>query len=221
MISDIKAFLDIRSAVAKRIAQLEKRNNRTVRLVKRTKFSEFSNTSYSGTFSSLPNHLFKYSGSVKGWRRGAVSADCTAFYNTASPSSQCKLWSSALGLTTPLQTIWELIPFSFVFDWFVPIGDNLRRLEDKLGLSEIATSYELTNFGYSRTVKSTANATWVVSSTTYPSWNGRSGKCPTFRGGRYDRYQGIPVDGQLIPPIGWSISKTALSISLIAQKVLK
>jgi hypothetical protein len=32
------------------------------------------------------------------------------------------------GLTDPASVAWELIPFSFVADWFVPIGDTLRAI---------------------------------------------------------------------------------------------
>lgn len=31
-----------------------------------------------------------------------------------------------LGITDPLSVAWELMPYSFVFDWFLPIGDYLQ-----------------------------------------------------------------------------------------------
>lgn len=34
-----------------------------------------------------------------------------------------------LGLTNPLLVAWELLPFSFVADWFIPIGDYLEVLD--------------------------------------------------------------------------------------------
>lgn len=33
------------------------------------------------------------------------------------------------GLVNPLEVIWELVPFSFVADWFLPIGDYLKSLD--------------------------------------------------------------------------------------------
>lgn len=36
---------------------------------------------------------------------------------------------SNLGLTNPLAIQWELVPFSFVVDWFFPIGDYVNRLD--------------------------------------------------------------------------------------------
>lgn len=34
----------------------------------------------------------------------------------------------SLGLTDPASLVWELIPFSFVFDWFLPVGTYLENL---------------------------------------------------------------------------------------------
>jgi hypothetical protein len=33
-----------------------------------------------------------------------------------------------LGLVNPLAVAWELVPLSFVFDWFLPVGDMLSAL---------------------------------------------------------------------------------------------
>lgn len=41
--------------------------------------------------------------------------------------------ASQLGLTNPLQLAWELLPFSFVVDWFVPIGDFFSCLDATFG----------------------------------------------------------------------------------------
>lgn len=40
---------------------------------------------------------------------------------TCAPSKYAKL-----GLTDPASIAWELIPFSFVLDWFLPVGDTIR-----------------------------------------------------------------------------------------------
>jgi hypothetical protein len=41
----------------------------------------------------------------------------------------------ALGLTNPLAIAWELVPFSFVVDWFLPIGTYLNNLDSTQGLT--------------------------------------------------------------------------------------
>lgn len=41
---------------------------------------------------------------------------------------------SSVSLTNPLTLAWELLPFSFVIDWFLPIGNWLNGLDATLGL---------------------------------------------------------------------------------------
>lgn len=41
--------------------------------------------------------------------------------------------AAALGLTNPLELAWEEIPYSFVADWFLPIGNYLSALDAEVG----------------------------------------------------------------------------------------
>lgn len=43
--------------------------------------------------------------------------------------------ASQMGLVNPAVLAWEVIPFSFVVDWFVPVGSFLNQWTDFLGLS--------------------------------------------------------------------------------------
>lgn len=45
-----------------------------------------------------------------------------------------------LGVTNPFSLAWELIPYSFVVDWFLPVGDMLRSVMPPAGV-KIATAY--------------------------------------------------------------------------------
>jgi hypothetical protein len=46
------------------------------------------------------------------------------------------LWlANRLGLINPATVAWELVPFSFVVDWFVPIGNFIGGMTATLGLS--------------------------------------------------------------------------------------
>lgn len=47
--------------------------------------------------------------------------------------------AASLGFTNPENTLWELLPFSFVVDWFLPIGDFLQSLSALDGLEPIET----------------------------------------------------------------------------------
>lgn len=46
-----------------------------------------------------------------------------------------------LGLTNPLNVGWNLLPFSFVADWFIPIGDYLAQLDTPLRFKHKGGSY--------------------------------------------------------------------------------
>lgn len=50
------------------------------------------------------------------------------------------LWrrASQFGLINPLSIGWELVPFSFVFDWFMPVGNTLEAMTARAGLNFVA-----------------------------------------------------------------------------------
>jgi hypothetical protein len=56
------------------------------------------------------------------------------FGSSFSFSSQLKRQAASLGFTNPANVAWELLPFSFVADWFLPIGDFLSNLSSLHGL---------------------------------------------------------------------------------------
>lgn len=41
-----------------------------------------------------------------------------------------------VGITNPLLTAWELVPYSFVFDWIFPVGDYLSSLDALVGVED-------------------------------------------------------------------------------------
>jgi hypothetical protein len=43
--------------------------------------------------------------------------------------------ANKLGFVNPAVIAWELVPFSFVVDWFVPVGNFLSQWTDFVGLS--------------------------------------------------------------------------------------
>jgi len=45
--------------------------------------------------------------------------------------------ASRLGFTNPLNLAWELLPYSFVIDWFIPIGNWLNSLDADIGFIAI------------------------------------------------------------------------------------
>lgn len=72
---------------------------------------------------SRPDYGF---GSARGWRGAHCRID-------ALPSNDLLASFKSLGITNPLEIAWELVPFSFVIDWALPIGDYLNSLDALLG----------------------------------------------------------------------------------------
>lgn len=68
-----------------------------------------------------------------GWRGAFVRID-------AIPSNEILVSFTSLGLTNPLVLGWELLPFSFVVDWLLPIGSWLDALDSYFGYGNISVS---------------------------------------------------------------------------------
>lgn len=74
-----------------------------------------------------------------------------AFVRVSNPN----LWlANQLGLVNPAAIAWELIPFSFLVDWFIPVGDFLNSWTDFVGLTlEGAFTTEYRVFASTQTYK--------------------------------------------------------------------
>lgn len=51
------------------------------------------------------------------------------------PSNEVLISLSSLGVLNPLTLAWELLPYSFVVDWFLPVGNWLDSLDASIGYS--------------------------------------------------------------------------------------
>lgn len=58
----------------------------------------------------------------------------------AMPSNDLVISLSQLGILNPALVAWELVPFSFVLDWMLPIGDYLDSLDAMIGYENIHCS---------------------------------------------------------------------------------
>jgi hypothetical protein len=58
-------------------------------------------------------------------------------------------WLAATGLNNPLAIVYEALPFSFILDWFFPVGTRLQRV----GAKPIAGTWDVTDACWSRLVE--------------------------------------------------------------------
>lgn len=62
----------------------------------------------------------------------------------ASVEDEGAAYASKCGLTNPALLAWELLPYSFVIDWALPISSYLNALDSRIGMSFHDTSYSTT-----------------------------------------------------------------------------
>jgi hypothetical protein len=65
-----------------------------------------------------------------GTRRKRRSAKVRLDYYLQNPALA---QASGLGLINPIELAWELVPYSFIADWFIPVGDYLSAMDADLG----------------------------------------------------------------------------------------
>jgi hypothetical protein len=84
-------------------------------------------------------------------------------------SSTLLATASEIGLTNPAEVAWELVPFSFVVDWAIPIGTFLGQLDASVGWHFETGS--ITRF-YSRRATKTVSVSQVPSNYVYYNFDG-------------------------------------------------
>jgi hypothetical protein len=118
--------------------------------------------------------------------------------------------ANQLGFVNPLSIAWELVPFSFVVDWFSNVGQVLNSLTDFMGLdisqASVTTKQviDLTVVTWSRDVVAQQDITLTNS----------------WRSVYVIRQLGIPGPTLAIKPFkGFSLARGATAISLLLQQM--
>lgn len=118
------------------------------------------------------------------------------------------------GILNPASVAWELVPFSFVLDWFVNVGDYLGSLTDFAGLSLDKASYTTftlyTGSGYKNTTPKPGFDSSV--NTVRSDWTNRS----AFTLRRTGLGTGPSI--RLRAPKPWGISRGLAAASLLMQR---
>lgn len=106
--------------------------------------------------------------------------------------------ASALGFTNPVALAWELVPYSFVIDWFINVGDWLGQLDTLSGVNRTAV-YKSTRY------KEQQFVTFMDGASTYTNERtSRSGALP---------FPGIELQWE--PSLSWK--RIVSSVALLRQ----
>lgn len=101
------------------------------------------NLQLSTTFTGSGNAVYEYVKNEPWFYRGQWWVSHRQLGATFGCKYRCKMKiyspnafnANRLGLTNPATVAWELIPFSFLVDWFLPVGKFLDQYTDLVGLT--------------------------------------------------------------------------------------
>lgn len=140
-------------------------------------------------------------------RHAKVVGTCKGFVSAQVEVVDPNLWlANSLGLINPATVVWELIPFSFVVDWFVNVGQFLSQFSDTVGL-------KITNpcYGWKTTITHDLKA--------QEYWYPYPGIMLTSTGVHYRRIVGLPSVNLVTKTYrGISVTRGATAISLLIQQ---
>lgn len=119
-----------------------------------------------------------------------------------------------MGLTNPFAVAWELVPFSFVVDWFTTVGSWISQWDETLGIN-------LLNAGYS--YKVTVDCDGVRASYKPTTWEGPGWSCVWTARSKavyFTRNTGNPgVPLGMKPSARLSLARGATAIALLVQQL--
>lgn len=113
------------------------------------------------------------------------------------------------GLLNPASLAWEVVPFSFVVDWFVNVGDFLRSFSDFAGMSLDSTFH-------TDTVKAQAVG-WYVHKAPYHVYAPRSWGIDYVETSRVTSLSGVDLEVKKLKLP--SLSRAATAVSLVVQQL--
>lgn len=139
-------------------------------------------------------------GTYKAVCRGTIVADDAALAA-----------ASSYGITNPGLAVWEALPYSFVVDWFLPVGDYLTSLTAFQGISVKSSSVSFTwDF------KVTGTSTMDKNHSSKPRDMGIISGSTRYRG--CDRIVTVPTF-TFKPSNGLSLNRFASALSLLAGEM--
>lgn len=221
LMSDLVAFLNLASGVAQKLQwmqQIERQKSYPFRAKTKVVSSVVNETYTSCPASGLQGSHMEVN------RKG--SSVCTT-QGTLAIKGEVELhhpavqeirgWLSSVGLTNPLAVVWELIPFSFVIDWFLPIGESLSRTSLPRALGSMASAVNFHDPSFS--IKSTCIRTYTSRYELLSGQGFTGGTKPTplitYQYTDYSRQRGWPLMETLPSSTDWTFRRSAIAGSLV------
>lgn len=143
------------------------------------------------------NKITKYEGQIR------VSASCEVVVNDSTVKA-----ISYYGIDNPSLALWEAMPYSFIVDWFLPVGDYLQSLTAFNGISVRNFSHCISaNYSATQTLKGDDPPTNMITLS-----NGSA----SMTGSTVYRYIGEPAYRFPSLQNGLSLNRFATALSLLA-----
>lgn len=135
-IDDARKFADATNYVLRKMQTMHERNMQTLTPIK----SSISDRKVLGsgsarmiTIPGLGDCCYDYDNLVTYTSEIFLLAELS--YDSAAVDP-IKLWASRVGLTKPLESVWDLVPFSFVVDYFTRAGEFISGLSQEMSSQE-------------------------------------------------------------------------------------
>lgn len=122
---------------------------------------------------------------------------------------------SQFGLTNPLSLLWDVIPYSFVIDWLLPVGDYLNSLDTFVGKTFLSGTVSYLTDSVCKTTP--------VNLVPYGSWRLASSQIKPAVG-KYRSYHRYPLSAfpsARVPTIelNLNLNRTLDTLALIGQRI--
>lgn len=98
--------------------------------------------------------------------QGTITAVCQVQKRPWSEQVR-NLTNQITGVNVPLQVVWDLVPFSFVVDWFLPVGETIKRIEPRRLIGGLARDVVITNVMHSIKTTSIDSLNWELAESTW------------------------------------------------------
>jgi hypothetical protein len=128
-LQDMMTFTRISKKVNDRLDYLRRTRKKVTRLGHRKTFKNLEDIQVLSYDEGFPG----WNGVIHRFKDYQLTMTCGAKFTHDLPwldtvDGKIRAFASALGLNNPLGALWEAMPFSFLIDWVVPVGDMLNGL---------------------------------------------------------------------------------------------